>query len=392
MKSSLQSITAGLLLASPLLAADDFRFVKATVENTTLADGTQLKVVSQPGNDPAEITRGTTEAEPNNHWHWWEGQGSGTGAQRGLFTAAGKTGNNAPPLRTTVTGLKPKTNYRVHGFFWIDSATDGSEPHGDQCWDIRLGLALADMKGYGYATASGLPDTIGLTKNSDRLVKQPAAPLRTTTGEPTPDTDGNRCLFRTNLGVSRTDDQGTLIVYADDQAHDTREGRTCFDGVGITEYPTAKADAGSGSPVSLGRAVRAGDWEMMRRELAAGADPNIIDTEGRTPLFYLCAVGDYDRATALLKAGAKADVPDQRMSPLWAATTLGDAKLTKLLLDAGAEVFLIDFDRARFNPGTAVNGEGNLRRLKRSLIKLWAAESTAELDTAWAELRVAYDE
>ena len=38
MKSTLQSITAGLLLASPLLAADDFRFVKATVENTTLAD------------------------------------------------------------------------------------------------------------------------------------------------------------------------------------------------------------------------------------------------------------------------------------------------------------------------------------------------------------------
>ena len=55
MKISLRSITVGLLLVSPLLAADDFRFVKATVENTTLADGTRLKVVPKPGNDPAEL-------------------------------------------------------------------------------------------------------------------------------------------------------------------------------------------------------------------------------------------------------------------------------------------------------------------------------------------------
>jgi len=371
----------GVLLCCPAIAAGEFRFAKATIENTTLADGTPLKVVARTPVASYEITRSPDPAQPDNHWHWWEGLGTGAGPQRGVFTSAGRKGNNAPPLRTTVTELKPNTSYRVHGFFWIDAAAGNLAPRGDQCWDIRLGLALADMQGYGYTTGIGLPDTIGLAKDSDRLVKQSDTPLRTAAGEPAPDTDGSRCLFRANLGAVRTDNQGTLIVYADDQAHDTCEARTCYDGVGVTEDPDATAAAGTGSPVTLSRAVRAGDWEMMRRELAAGADPNTIDTEGRTPLFYLCAVGDYDRASALLKAGSKPDVPGQRMSPLWAAATLGDSKLTKLLLDAGAAVtednvekhttvpaFRSD-DYLRYNPIAAAVGSGSVETLQLILDK-----------------------
>jgi len=46
------------------------------VKNTTLADGTALKVVATTPAAPEEITRCTTEAEPNNHWHWREDAGS----------------------------------------------------------------------------------------------------------------------------------------------------------------------------------------------------------------------------------------------------------------------------------------------------------------------------
>ena len=69
-----------------------------------------------------------------------------------------------------------------------------------------------------------------------------------------------------------------------------------------------------------------------------------------------------------------------------------DLNARNIMLDAGLQVYLIDFDRARYNPGTIVNGEGNLKRLKRSLVKLWPAERDTEVHTAWAQLRAAYDE
>ncbi len=69
-----------------------------------------------------------------------------------------------------------------------------------------------------------------------------------------------------------------------------------------------------------------------------------------------------------------------------------DLNARNILLDADFQVFLIDFDRARFRPGKPVNGEGNLNRLKRSLVKLWPADKMSAMQTAWTGLKVAYDE
>ena len=69
-----------------------------------------------------------------------------------------------------------------------------------------------------------------------------------------------------------------------------------------------------------------------------------------------------------------------------------DLNARNILLDDDFQVFLIDFDRARFRPGKAVNGEGNLNRLKRSLVKLWPAGKRPAMQTAWTALKVAYDE
>lgn len=68
-----------------------------------------------------------------------------------------------------------------------------------------------------------------------------------------------------------------------------------------------------------------------------------------------------------------------------------DLNARNILLDADHQVFLIDFDRSRFRPGRPVNGEGNLNRLKRSLVKLWPEENRSELQMAWTELSAAYD-
>lgn len=69
-----------------------------------------------------------------------------------------------------------------------------------------------------------------------------------------------------------------------------------------------------------------------------------------------------------------------------------DLNARNILLDGESQVFLIDFDRARFTPGARIDGEGNLNRLKRSLAKLWPANEPSALQLAWTELKAGYDE
>jgi 3-deoxy-D-manno-octulosonic acid kinase len=69
-----------------------------------------------------------------------------------------------------------------------------------------------------------------------------------------------------------------------------------------------------------------------------------------------------------------------------------DLNARNILLDAESQVFLIDFDRARVTPGKAVDGHGNLNRLRRSLTKLWPAEKRVEMQPAWARLEAGYHE
>lgn len=67
-----------------------------------------------------------------------------------------------------------------------------------------------------------------------------------------------------------------------------------------------------------------------------------------------------------------------------------DLNARNILLDDEMYVFLIDFDRARFTPGKAVNGKRNLERLERSLNKLWPVENMSEMKAAWLQLRAGY--
>lgn len=67
-----------------------------------------------------------------------------------------------------------------------------------------------------------------------------------------------------------------------------------------------------------------------------------------------------------------------------------DLNARNILLDPDNAVYLIDFDRARFTPGHAVQGRSNLDRLKRSLVKLCPPGKTNELELAWKYLMEAY--
>jgi 3-deoxy-D-manno-octulosonic acid kinase len=67
-----------------------------------------------------------------------------------------------------------------------------------------------------------------------------------------------------------------------------------------------------------------------------------------------------------------------------------DLNARNILLDGRGQVFLVDFDRARYSPGRGVNGASNLRRLRRSLAKLWPGNAPVPLQVAWGRLLDGY--
>lgn len=81
--------------------------------------------------------------------------------------------------------------------------------------------------------------------------------------------------------------------------------------------------------------VRRGDAKACRRLIAEGADPNYIDGEGHTALWYAVAGGNRALARALIEAGGEVDVPGQVESPLVAAVVDGDAEMLAVLLEGG---------------------------------------------------------
>ncbi|MBZ4419746.1 ankyrin repeat domain-containing protein [Myxococcus sp. RHSTA-1-4] len=85
--------------------------------------------------------------------------------------------------------------------------------------------------------------------------------------------------------------------------------------------------------MSLFDAVLAGDREAVKSKLAAGADPNPFDAEGRTPLMAAARAGRADIVRLLLEAGADPELTDSLGEPaLIMAAAHGHAEVCKLLL------------------------------------------------------------
>ncbi|MGD8580177.1 MAG: 3-deoxy-D-manno-octulosonic acid kinase [Lysobacterales bacterium] len=67
-----------------------------------------------------------------------------------------------------------------------------------------------------------------------------------------------------------------------------------------------------------------------------------------------------------------------------------DLNARNILVDESGSVHLVDFDRARVNVRDMRVLQANLRRLRRSLEKLWPERSAAALDRAWSALMAGY--
>ena len=108
-------------------------------------------------------------------------------------------------------------------------------------------------------------------------------------------------------------------------------------------------------PEPIHEAAQRGDVEALGRELASGVSPNALDSDGQTPLHYLCNDSDNPRDSdddaeaqvacvrMLLEAGANVNAPAEypakgRSTPLLYAAGMGNAKVVAALLEGGADV------------------------------------------------------
>lgn len=80
------------------------------------------------------------------------------------------------------------------------------------------------------------------------------------------------------------------------------------------------------------------DLTWTRWLLQEGANPNIADNRGRTPLMIASELNFLDGVEALIRAGARVDVANQTgETPLIAAVHARNIDLMEVLLEAGAD-------------------------------------------------------
>ena len=76
-----------------------------------------------------------------------------------------------------------------------------------------------------------------------------------------------------------------------------------------------------------------------RRCCGRGADANVADENGETPLLFACGNGNLEIGTLLLDAGAAVDAARwSGDTPLMAAVHAGNEALARLLVERGARV------------------------------------------------------
>jgi uncharacterized protein len=92
-----------------------------------------------------------------------------------------------------------------------------------------------------------------------------------------------------------------------------------------------------------------GHLEVVRLLLAAGADPNVVGSEGDSPLRWCIERGDHDTAALLLRCGATRTIDSfggpTGMTALGQAAYRLDLKMIEILLNAGADPEALDADR-----------------------------------------------
>jgi len=85
-------------------------------------------------------------------------------------------------------------------------------------------------------------------------------------------------------------------------------------------------------------ATQKANCTMMLGALQDGANPNVRDPNGRTPLHFMCGVGLSPGCALLIHYGAQVDALDNGgLTPLHMAAGYANAQTVRLLVQAGAD-------------------------------------------------------
>lgn len=169
--------------------------------NTTFADGT----VFVPDSDVARSSK----------WSWRPSLGI-DGVLNSLGPTSSTPPSNTKELVTTVSGLKPNTQYAVKVLYWDSSGT----------WGIRAGLTYA----YGTRTNTWFDS------NSTAVVTADLLPWKTL---PRVFSESGRDLTAGSLGTATANASGEVKVYIHDLPSANSNIRTWYQGVAVAEVIAA---------------------------------------------------------------------------------------------------------------------------------------------------------
>jgi hypothetical protein len=209
MRESLLKLTLAALAVAHCQAA--VTYVDATSGaggNTTLADGSTF---TPPLN-------GTTGVDNN-----WE-QRTTFGSGGNIYESGGEQIEDAPELRTRLSGLTPGVQYTIYINFWDPGSTT-------EDWNIRAGFTSNAGANTLYSAADATVELGGATAAA-------LASTLTYTTAPTIFTEGGRNLLAGLVGTATADGSGQIDIYFDDLPNGTTVNRrTWYDGISYEAVP-----------------------------------------------------------------------------------------------------------------------------------------------------------